>query len=152
MSQQNINIGTSANDGTGDPLRTAFSKTQDNFTELYAAVSALSNIDILSVSTAGGTITLNFASEEQRIFVGSASFATAKAVALSNDSIARRLDFIFTITNVNAVLTFPAAFVMNDVRWNTSSQEWEPDQTGTFKASAIFDGTNWIMDISNPYS
>lgn len=35
MSQQNINIGASANDGNGDPLRTAFSKTQDNFTELY---------------------------------------------------------------------------------------------------------------------
>lgn len=152
MAQQNINLGTSPNDGTGDPLRIAFDKTQDNFTELYAAVSALSNIDILSVSTAGGTITLNFGDEEQRIFVGSASFSAAKAVALSNSSNARRLDFIFTITNTNAILTFPASFVMNDVRWDTSSQEWEPDQTGTFKASAIFDGTNWIMDISNPYA
>lgn len=36
MSQQNINIGATANDGTGDPLRVAFDKTQDNFTELYA--------------------------------------------------------------------------------------------------------------------
>lgn len=36
MSQQNINIGLLANDGTGDPLRTAFDKTQDNFTELYS--------------------------------------------------------------------------------------------------------------------
>lgn len=152
MAQQNINIGSSANDGTGDPLRTAFDKTQDNFTELYAAIAALSNIDILSVSTAGGTITLNFSDEEQRIFVGNAAFAAAKAVALSNSANAKRFDFIFTITNVSAILTFPASFVMNDVRWDTSSQEWEPDQTGTFKASAIFDGTNWIMDISQPYA
>jgi hypothetical protein len=36
MAQQTINIGTTANDGTGDPLRTAFDKVNDNFTELYA--------------------------------------------------------------------------------------------------------------------
>jgi hypothetical protein len=35
MSQQIINIGTSPNDGLGDPLRTAFQKTNENFTELY---------------------------------------------------------------------------------------------------------------------
>ena len=35
MAQKNINIGSSANKGDGDPIRTAFSKTQDNFTELY---------------------------------------------------------------------------------------------------------------------
>jgi hypothetical protein len=37
MAQQNINIGSSANDGTGDPLRTAFDKINDNFDELYGA-------------------------------------------------------------------------------------------------------------------
>lgn len=36
MAQQTINIGSSANDGTGDPIRTAFTKVNDNFTELYA--------------------------------------------------------------------------------------------------------------------
>lgn len=36
MAQQVINIGTSPNDGTGDQLRTAFDKCNDNFTELYA--------------------------------------------------------------------------------------------------------------------
>lgn len=35
MAKQVINIGTAANDGTGDPLRTAFDKANDNFTELY---------------------------------------------------------------------------------------------------------------------
>jgi hypothetical protein len=37
MTQQTIDIGAAANDGTGDPLRTAFSKVNSNFTELYAA-------------------------------------------------------------------------------------------------------------------
>ena len=36
MAKQTIGIGTAANDGTGDPLRTAFDKINDNFTELYA--------------------------------------------------------------------------------------------------------------------
>ena len=35
MARQVINIGTNANDGTGDPLRTAFDKINDNFAELY---------------------------------------------------------------------------------------------------------------------
>jgi hypothetical protein len=35
MAKQVIDIGSVANDGTGDPLRTAFDKVNDNFTELY---------------------------------------------------------------------------------------------------------------------
>jgi len=36
MAKQVINIGTTANDGTGDPIRDAFDKVNDNFTELYS--------------------------------------------------------------------------------------------------------------------
>ena len=46
MAKQDINIGSSANDGTGDPLRTAFDKVNDNFTELYAATGAGSGQNI----------------------------------------------------------------------------------------------------------
>ena len=35
MAQQNINLGTTANDGTGDKLNVAFAKVQANFTDLY---------------------------------------------------------------------------------------------------------------------
>lgn len=38
MAQQVIDVGTSASDGTGDPLRDAFTKINDNFTELYTTV------------------------------------------------------------------------------------------------------------------
>ena len=34
--QQIINVGADANDGLGDPLRTAFTKSNDNFTTLFA--------------------------------------------------------------------------------------------------------------------
>ena len=35
MAKQIINIGSAPNDGTGDPIRTAFNKTNSNFDELY---------------------------------------------------------------------------------------------------------------------
>ena len=46
MAKQTVNLGSSANDGTGDPLRTAFDKINDNFNELYSAGAAGTNIDI----------------------------------------------------------------------------------------------------------
>lgn len=39
MTQQTINIGSAPNDGTGDPARTAFTKVNNNFTELYATAT-----------------------------------------------------------------------------------------------------------------
>jgi hypothetical protein len=38
MAQQIINIGTAPNDGTGDPIRVAFNKTNSNFTEVYGLI------------------------------------------------------------------------------------------------------------------
>jgi hypothetical protein len=46
MTQQVINIGAAANDSTGDPLRQAFTKINDNFSELYARGAAGSNFDL----------------------------------------------------------------------------------------------------------
>ena len=55
MAQQTINIGTTANDGTGDPLRTAFDKVNDNFTELYNDDAG----DVDSVNGATGVVVLD---------------------------------------------------------------------------------------------
>ena len=41
MAKQTINIGVAANDGSGDPLRTAFDKINDNFTEVYDDITAI---------------------------------------------------------------------------------------------------------------
>jgi hypothetical protein len=48
MTQQIINIGQ-ADKGNGDPLRTAFSKVNENFTELYDLIEAGGNIDLSAV-------------------------------------------------------------------------------------------------------
>lgn len=41
MAFQSINVGTVANDGTGDPLRTAFSKVNGNFTDAQTQINTL---------------------------------------------------------------------------------------------------------------
>lgn len=44
MAKQEINVGQSANDGTGDKIRNAFIKVNSNFTELYDLVSQTEDI------------------------------------------------------------------------------------------------------------
>lgn len=55
MAKQVINIGTTANDGTGDPLRSAFDKVNDNFTELYTDDAG----DVDSVNGSTGVVVLD---------------------------------------------------------------------------------------------
>jgi len=51
MAKQTINVGTTANDGTGDTLRDSFVKVNDNFTEVYN----LANPSIVASSYVDGT-------------------------------------------------------------------------------------------------
>ena len=52
MAQQILNVGTNANDGTGDTLRDAMIKVNDNFTELFN-----SPLDQEGITLSGNTIT-----------------------------------------------------------------------------------------------
>lgn len=56
MAKQTINVGTLPNDKTGDPLRTAFQKCNDNFGELYPSVTALTYSPTLTPNPASGNI------------------------------------------------------------------------------------------------
>ncbi len=103
-------------------------------------------------STAGGTITLDFTNANRGVFKGSASFATAKVIAFAQASRALSFDFIFTITNAAAgTLEFPATVEMSDARFNDSTQIWEADAVGKYKAHGEWDGTNWTVTITGPY-
>jgi hypothetical protein len=55
MTRQIISIGTLANDGTGDTLRAAAQKINDNFAEVYAA-----NVDPNTPATGAGTVTFTY--------------------------------------------------------------------------------------------
>ena len=46
MTKQTINIGSAANDGTGDPIRDAFDKVNQNFDEVYSAYVANTSVTV----------------------------------------------------------------------------------------------------------
>jgi hypothetical protein len=56
MARININTGTTANDGTGDPLRTAFTSTNANFIELYAGAGGVADGSITTVKLADNAV------------------------------------------------------------------------------------------------
>ena len=64
MAKQTIGIGTSPNDGTGDAIRDAFDKVNDNFDEIYAAFTPANS------STSYGNSTVNTVVNSQSISVG----------------------------------------------------------------------------------
>ncbi len=64
MAQQVIGIGTNANDGTGDTLRAAMDKINDNFTEVYTAPGISSDAILISgnqIASIRSNDDLNFA-------------------------------------------------------------------------------------------
>ena len=62
MAQTTINVGSNANDGTGDDLRSAFIAVNANFTELYAASPVTSQISLegneISTNTSNANLKL----------------------------------------------------------------------------------------------
>jgi hypothetical protein len=63
MARQTIDIGSTANDGTGDPLRTAFNKVNENFIEVYDGINVFdqdlnisNNVTFNEVSVNGGVL------------------------------------------------------------------------------------------------
>ena len=59
MTRQNINIGSNANDGTGDDLRAAMLKINNNFTELYGSTSEANDLIEDTSPQLGGALDVN---------------------------------------------------------------------------------------------
>lgn len=55
MAQQIINVGAVPNDNTGDPLRIAYQKCNNNFDELYESVEANGYLYVPAISGAPTT-------------------------------------------------------------------------------------------------
>lgn len=140
------------------PPFTAGTNRKVLLSDIIALVAAQNDLDLATTSTAGGTITLDMNSQVQRMFVGSTSFGTAKAIALSNDTdafesaIALVFNLVLTLTNAAAVLTFPISFTMQDSRWNDVAHTFTPIGTGKHEFSATWDGTDWNLKATYPYS
>ena len=102
MAKQTINIGTSANDGTGDTLRDGADKINDNFTELYDGAGVADDsitysklaeeFTTIDPLTAGATVDIDFADAQ----VYTLTITEATALTFSNVSTGMVKDIIVT--------------------------------------------------------
>ena len=95
MARQNIGIGSSANDGTGDTLRTAGEKINENFVEIYRLLGSDSN----NLST---QITLE---DSAVVFEGATADAFETRLVASNVG----ADVKITLPDSNGVITLNEA-------------------------------------------
>ena len=152
MAKQVINIGSVANDGTGDPLRTAFDKVNDNFTELYNDDAG----DVDSVNGQTGTVVLDSddiseGATNEYLLADSVTYTKLGAEftttdAKGNVSTSATLDFstdqVFTAT-MTAATTF--AFSNANIGMTKDlilTGDFEPSfPVGTKQVAGTYDGT-----------
>lgn len=115
MARQTINIGTAPNDGTGDPIRDAFDKTNQNFVELYSApVSNTSltvgnstvNSFLTEVSVKTGNSTVNTVVNTSVLIISNStlfSSLTRDVLTVSNTTIVNSTSLFIGNSTVNAV-------------------------------------------------
>jgi len=94
MTQQNIDFGSFPNDPDADAIRTAFQKTQENFTELYqnqanANVITINNGQGITVTSSSGNylITANLSSLQVKtttLKVGQSANLSGNAIIINN--------------------------------------------------------------------
>ena len=122
MAQQYINLGTYANDGTGDVMRVCFTKTDNNFSELYFTTANLtSNLSNLSTAV--------------NVFEG---YVYTQLGAISNTANAAFLQS----NNANAVAQ--AAFQLA----NTANQAWLAANAALAYATLVAGGTNQTLNLA----
>lgn len=123
-------------------------------TDVQAAIEELdsekASLTSASTSTAAGTITLDMSSQSMKMFVGSASFATPKTIAMSNTTGSLLFNLFINVTDVAAVITVPADWFMADIQFDGTA--WTPPETGRYELGGSFDGTNWWIKIQGPFS
>jgi hypothetical protein len=99
MAQEVIDVGTAPNDGLGDPLRTAFAKTNNNFSQLFAAggVSGIAN----------GTSNVNIPQANGNVVISSAGTANVLTVTGTGINIAGILNSsgLATLSNLSVTGT-----------------------------------------------
>jgi hypothetical protein len=179
MSQQIINVGATANDGTGDTLRLSQQKANQNFTELYGSKLdsvvggtnvTIDNTDplnpIISSTGGGGTQNLNEVLVEGNTTGGeNISISSGDSIILDNGSLLRKgtidagyggANGIAQICSVGYELKWEAGrlYVMGD--GGTTIREVSHNFTTTPAATddvakGFIVGSRWILDDGDLY-
>lgn len=123
-----------------------------NYDHIFSFVPTLGSkyvVDQATTSTAGGTITLDMNSQIQRSHVGSATFSSAKIIALSNTTNSLFFNFYFEVTNVAAEITVPSDWWFSTEDFDGT--EWIPPATGKYEFGGSFDDVNnrWYIKVNS---
>lgn len=121
MTKQSLNLGSAANDNTGDTLRAGGTKINDNFNELYAAIGNGATIQIDVTNAASGQV-LRYNGTN---FVASDYTALTAALDVNNNSI---------ISTANQNITV-APNGTGDIRLSAGS------------VTSVFDGATGNVDL-----
>jgi hypothetical protein len=132
MAQQTLNIGTNANDGTGDTLRVAMDKVNDNFNELYA--SPLFSGDL---SFTGNEISAN-RSNDDIVFVPSGTGAISFPAIRINDN---NIEGTRSNENINLLPSGTGAVVVSALKISGTSISSDDSSTININDQLAIDGT-----------
>lgn len=168
MAQQIIDIGATANDGTGDPLRTAFTKCNDNFTQLFGggagggvggSTGAVDNAILRADGTGGSTVqssgitiadgasgTLSGTNSGDVTLAGTPDYITIAGQVITRSQIDLATDITgnLPVTNLNSGTSASAStFWRGDGVWATPAGAGDVAGPASATDNAIvrFDGT-----------
>lgn len=132
MAKQAIGVGSAANDGTGDTIRTAFGKVNDNFTELYEQ----------GVSQQTDNYTIAASDSVKRLEISKATAVNLTVPA--NGTVALPVGFItYPVRTGAGALTIVAA---GGVTITSTSGALTPDPGLNVMMTLIKTGTNtWLL-------
>ena len=120
MTKQTINTGV-ADQGNGDPLRVAFTKVNDNFTELYNSVSAVVVVGATApINPSVGDLWWNSESGRMYVYYGTAWVDASPVDGAGISSTNQLVNGAYTTSlGANGVLTLPDGSIINGATLKT---------------------------------
>jgi hypothetical protein len=148
MAQQLINLGVAPNDRTGDTPRSGGKKINDNFTELYARVSAL---ETTSISAAGQISAIQAVDATQGLSIAQIQIDLAAEAAARSASDLQ--EFIPTTDGIQLVeaKNYTVGFGHTVIFPLLAENRWirlEPANGDWYSVNAIFDSVYPIESIT----
>ena len=139
MAQQTLNIGSTANDGTGDTLRVAMDKVNDNFDEIYA--SPLFNADIV---ISGNEIRANRSNDDLVFKPSGTGSITFPAIRINDNNI----EGTRSNDNINLKPSGTGSVVFGSIKINGTSLSSDDSSFININEGLIVDGTLAVSGTS----
>jgi hypothetical protein len=143
MPQKFINVGNQSNDGTGDSIREAFSKVNNNFADLYDFLEAptgfrFANLEDYPAGAAETNPLLKLGPGGQIVATESVTVGTATNVAIVMKNLVGGLGMTITTGSNEIVITNSTSRLITDFN-PTLSGNLIGTSTGTFRAEQFAD-------------